>query len=396
MKIAFTHTDFRIYWPARLNALHTFLQNKGIDLNVIEIAGAGSPYNFAGINNNYPLFWHCLFPDKRMEEIPPGVANKALRVKLDELRPDIIFSGAIAFPSGAASVRWAAENGRRVIVFDNARLQDVPRKWYVNFIKRRIYSSVDGIFCPSPAWNETFRYFGFYDKQIFYGLNAVDNSFWAENLGSRAINLPARYMLTAGRQIPKKNFLFLLKAYKKYCSQVKDPASLVLVGNGPKREILEDYTRKHGISLIKFMPFLSQEELRSVYHRALFFILPSKFGETWGNVVNEAMASGLPVLVSEQVGCSSTLVKPGINGFTFSSHDEEELANLLIKVTSIEEKEREAMGSMSKEIISEWGLGRFCSGVHEAILWVSQQSKRKPNIMAWIILKRWYGRYRPL
>ena len=70
MKIVFTHTDFRIYWPARLNALNTFLQNKGIDLEVIEIAGAGSPYNFAGTSNNNPSFWHCLFPDKRMEEIP--------------------------------------------------------------------------------------------------------------------------------------------------------------------------------------------------------------------------------------------------------------------------------------------------------------------------------------
>ena len=375
MKVVFAHTDFRIYWPARLNTLNTFLQNKGIDLEVIEIAGEGSPYNFAGISNNSP-FWHYLFADKRMEEIPAGVANKALREKLDELNPDIVFSGAIAFPSGAASVRWATENVRKVIVFDNARLHDVPRKWHIDFIKKRVYSFVDAILCPAPEWNETFRYFGFYDKQIFYGLNAVDNSFWAENHGSRTTNLPKRYLLTAGRQVPKKNFLYLLKAYKKYVSQTPDPAELILIGNGPKRKILEEFSKKNDISLIRFMPFLSQEELRVVYHKALFFILPSKFGETWGNVVNEAMASGLPVLVSDQVGCASTLVKPGINGFTFSSNDEEELANLLLKVTSIEEKERVGMGLKSQEIISEWGLERFCEGVGEAISYVSGRDKK--------------------
>ena len=276
--------------------------------------------------------------------------------KLDELKPDIVFSGAIAFPSGAASVRWAAENGRKVIVFDNARLQDVPRKWHINFIKRRVYSFVDAILCPAPAWNETFRYFGFSDRQIFHGLNAVDNSFWAENHGSRTINLPERYLLTVGRQIPKKNFLFLLKAYKKYCSRAKDPAQLVLVGNGPKREILEDFTRKYDIRLISFMPFLSQEELRTTYHKALFFILPSKFGETWGNVVNEAMASGLPVLVSDQVGCASTLVKPGVNGFTFSSDRRGRVGTSVDKSHVNRREGKRSNGIKSQEIISEWGL----------------------------------------
>ena len=85
MRVVFTHTDFRIYWPARLNALNTFLTGKGFEFFVVEIAGAGSPYNFAGENQDRPDFWHCLFPDKKMEEITSSMANKALIKKLDEL-----------------------------------------------------------------------------------------------------------------------------------------------------------------------------------------------------------------------------------------------------------------------------------------------------------------------
>lgn len=149
------------------------------------------------------------------------------------------------------------------------------------------------------------------------------------------------------------------------------------------------------MNTVHFLSFLSQARLKTIYRNATFFILPSKYGETWGLVVNEAMASRLPVLVSNQAGCASTLVKPGVNGFTFSSHDEEELANLLIKATSIEEKEREVMGSKSLEIISEWGLERFCAGVSEAISYVSGRGRKTSDILGMIMIKLWKGRYRP-
>lgn len=244
MKVVFAHTDFRIYWPARLKALNNFLHSKGIYFEVIEIAGAGSPYNFDGSSNNQPEFWHCLFRSKRMEDIPIHIANRTLRAKLDELKPDIVFSGAIAFPSGAAAVRWTSENKSKVIIFDNARLQDVPRPRRVDFIKRRIYACTDAVFCPSPAWNETLNYFGLTNQQIFYGLNVVDNTFWQNHEADKPAGFPEDYILTIGRQIPKKNFLFLLKAYLGYSKRVLKPKDLVLIGDGPKRQILKEFAKK--------------------------------------------------------------------------------------------------------------------------------------------------------
>ena len=153
-----------------------------------------------------------------------------------------MFAGAIAFPSGAAGVRWAVEHKKKVIVFDDARLVDVPRSWLVDYVKKRIYSCADAILCPSKAWNPTFTYFGFKDFQIFYGLNVVDNSYW-RNQNSTESNSTSANILTIGRQIPKKNFLFLVNAYQAYASKHPRPRT-DSDRRGPEHESLVDFERK--------------------------------------------------------------------------------------------------------------------------------------------------------
>ena len=396
MKAVVTHTDFRIYWPARLHVLHQFLMQRDIDFQTIEIAGRGSPYSFAPSKPKQPYYWHCLFPDRNMEEITSTVASNALTKKLDELNPDIVFAGAIAFPSGAAAVRWGMKRSRKVIIFDDAKLEDVLRSYLVNWVKRKVYSGVDAILCPAPDWQETFRYFGFSKQQLFYGLNVVDNGFWLREETSTFEKPGFDYFLTVGRQIRKKNFITLLHAYNQYANKSDKPLHLVFIGDGPEnielKRLSQEYKLEH---YIHFLPFLSQNELKHYYRDAAFFVLPS-FGETWGLVVNEAMASGLPVFVSNQVGCASTLIREGVNGYTFSADKVDDLAALLLKASSIDDEQHERMRQKSKEIISEWGLERFCTGVYEAIQFVSGQKKRRPDVPGRIIIILWNGRYRPV
>lgn len=395
MRIVFAHTDFRIYWPARMKALNSFLTARGISFEVVEIAGGGSPYSFEKKNNLRPSYWHCIFPDRSMEKIKSIEANIALRNKLDELNPDIVFAGAIAFPSGAGAVRWAVENKKRVVIFDNARLQDVPRTRITNFIKKQVYKNVDAVLCPAQAWNRTFNYFGFDNNQIFHGLNVVDNEFWSNGSKNDRKEALGQYFLSIGRQVEKKNFLFLLKSYKQYCIKSDSPSPLCLVGSGPERKSLEEYVEKHNLKKVRFLQFASQAELKNIYGNAKCFILPSKYGETWGLVVSEAMASGLPVLVSDQVGCASTLVKNGYNGFTFATDKLNGLADLMLKIDRLPADELSKMGAGSLDIINDWGLERFCAGVSEAVDYVNQRDIKKSDPLSMILIKLWKGRYRP-
>jgi glycosyltransferase involved in cell wall biosynthesis len=84
-------------------------------------------------------------------------------------------------------------------------------------------------------------------------------------------------------------------------------------------------------------------------------------------VVNEAMASGLPVLVSERCGCAPDLVEHGLNGFTFDPCDVEELAGLMQRVAAMTDEQRHAMGHASRRIVADWGPERFADGLMQAV-----------------------------
>jgi glycosyltransferase involved in cell wall biosynthesis len=119
--------------------------------------------------------------------------------------------------------------------------------------------------------------------------------------------------------------------------------------------------------------------------------------EQWGLVVNEAMASGLPVLVSNRCGCARDLVKSGVNGFTFDPFNVEQLSELM-RDLSLPGFDLAAMGQASQKIISEWGLGRFADGLAQAVSVAVTSPRPDANVLDCLLLRSllkwqfWNGR----
>jgi glycosyltransferase involved in cell wall biosynthesis len=400
--IAIVHTDFRLYWPARLRALNAFLTKRGVRLSVVEVSGKGSPYSFADSSGSQAgLSWTQLFGDRRMEDIEPAEALGAVIAKLDELDPDAVISGPIAFPSGAASTRWCSGKRRPQVVFDDARLDDVPRPGYVDWIKRQVYSQIDAMVIPAPSHDATYRYFGFGSDRLFYGVNAVDNRFFTTPDVSVASPLPEAvmrgpFLLCVGRQIPKKNWLRLLEAFNNIAARPEAiDWSLVFIGDGPDHEELVRLAGGLAGSRIHFLPFSTQAELTHCYRTAAALILPSLHGETWGLVVNEAMAAGLPVLVSSSCGSAEVLVSEGVNGFVYDPERIGDIERALQAFIRLSPAEREMMGEASHRIIAGWGLERFCLGMWDALCFAQVQNKRRGTPAGRLIVNFWNGRYCP-
>lgn len=390
MKVVFIHTDFRIYWPARLRALSCFLESKQISLSVVEIAGVGSPYAFAQKNNENKN-WYILFPDRKMEELGNREIKHAVDSILNSLNPDVVIAGAIAFPSGALATAWAKRYGKKIIIFDDAKIEDVPRGKMTTFIKQCIYKCVDAMLYPSEDWTETGLYWQFKGEQLFYGVDVVDNDFWkVDNEQCQKEN----YFVSVGRIISKKNFKFLIESFSQWSNNSK--YRLLIVGDGPEKDALKQICLEKSLSNVQFLPFLSQEELRSVYKKAQGFILASSHDETWGLVINEAMACGLPVIVSSRCGATKTLVQNGVNGFVFDPYCRESLVNALALFSRLSKEEQEEMGKQSSRLIQKWGLDRFVLGCFDAICYVDKVQSRKISILERIILSLWKGRYRPI
>jgi glycosyltransferase involved in cell wall biosynthesis len=118
---------------------------------------------------------------------------------------------------------------------------------------------------------------------------------------------------------------------------------------------------------IHFMDFQNQTEMPVVYQACDLFCLPSKGpGETWGLAVNEAMAAGKAILVSDKVGCAADLVNPGINGEVFRYSDLDGLMQKLRKLTGSKEKLTK-MGIQSQQIIQNWSFEKQVKAIVDTI-----------------------------
>jgi glycosyltransferase involved in cell wall biosynthesis len=141
---------------------------------------------------------------------------------------------------------------------------------------------------------------------------------------------------------------------------------LVLLGDGELRAQVQRKILQLGISDAVWLPgFQQYGNLPGVYGLAGAFVHASTV-EQWGLVVNEAMAAGLPVLVSDRCGCVPDLVQYGVNGFTFDPYDVEALANLMFHVSS-DACDRAAMGRASQSIISQWTPEVFALNLELAV-----------------------------
>ena len=121
---------------------------------------------------------------------------------------------------------------------------------------------------------------------------------------------------------------------------------LVLCGDGPRPADVEDAIARSGCASAIHRPgFLQADALTQWYAHAEAFVLPS-LSEPWGLVVNEAAASGLPLLVSARAGCAATLVPEpeGTTGGQFDPLDLEEMTTKLAWMAGLSQEDRRAMG----------------------------------------------------
>jgi glycosyltransferase involved in cell wall biosynthesis len=196
-----------------------------------------------------------------------------------------------------------------------------------------------------------------YDRIKVCG-NVVDNDHFAMPRERRNPSLPdGPFFAAVARFSPEKNLPALLDAYASYAARGVGrgdvPWPLVVCGSGPLDAEIRARADRVAKGQVVFPGFLGYDELPEVYQRAGCFVLPS-ISEPWGLVVNEAMAAGTPVLVSDRCGCAPDLVRSGENGFVFSPMNVKELIGLMEGITAMPEVERIDMGRCGQKIVASF------------------------------------------
>lgn len=213
-----------------------------------------------------------------------------------------------------------------------------PRSTVVRMLHRAFLSAFDSALAIGLANRRFYEASGFPAARIVDAPYFVDNDRFAQQAdrlrpersalrASWGIDERSIVALFAGKLEPKKRPLDLLAAVTRARS-AGAPVHALVVGGGELRDAAEEMTRVERIPAT-FAGFLNQSRIPAAYVASDLLVLPSDHGETWGLVVNEAMATGLPAVVSDQVGCAGDLVIDGETGVVFPVGRVDELANAL-------------------------------------------------------------------
>jgi glycosyltransferase involved in cell wall biosynthesis len=286
-----------------------------------------------------------------------------------------------------------------VVMSESAR-QDEPRIRWKEIIKRRIIAFFSAALVGGQRHFEYLVELGMPAERIFTGYDVVDNDYFVRrvieirNSASEARKkyaLPKNYFLASARFIEKKNLPRLIQAYQEYRERLKGagatdrgynrdaPWDLVLLGDGPLRETLNSQLSTLNLHSHVHLPgFKPYDELPVYYALANAFVHASTT-EQWGLVVNEAIASGLPVVVSERCGCVPELVRG--NGFTFDPTNEHELAAQLLKLAMLSQEERNQLGHASYRIAANFAPERFGEGLERAANVAIGVSQKRLGVM---------------
>lgn len=174
-------------------------------------------------------------------------------------------------------------------------------------------------------------------------------------------NLPV--FLFCGKLIDKKRPLQLLKAY--LAAGLKDQAQLLFVGEGTLRSEIEAQVRQANAHNVHLLGFLNQTQMPLAYVLGELLCLISEPTETWGLVINEAMACGRPVITADTVGCSIDLVRP-VNGWIVALDDHTELVNSLR--TAYESRANwYQMGEQGRQHIQAHSFAAMAAGTRTAL-----------------------------
>lgn len=304
-----------------------------------------------------------------------GIDNPTLVQDIEEWEPNAILVFGWAFKSHLKVLRHFS--GKRKIIFrgDSTLLDELSgfsvKKIARNIFLKWVYRHVDVALFVGQQNKKYYQQFGLKESQLVLAPHAIDNArFISSPSANRRQQLGIHeneiVFLFAGKLEIKKNPQLLLEAFVQ-ANQLN--SHLVFVGNG-KLEI--ELKKKVALvdsqiqTRIHFIDFQNQSQMPEIYKTTDVFVLPSQGpNETWGLAVNEAMACGKAILVSDKCGCAVDLVEYGKNGYIFESNNCQDLKNklnLLNNRSLVEE-----MGNQSTAIIQNWNYASICEAIEKSV-----------------------------
>jgi glycosyltransferase involved in cell wall biosynthesis len=399
VKVAVIFHRFGPYHCARLEAAA-----QRCNVVALELGAETREYQWSKVDKALSFERVTLFPKGDSRTKPSDELERRIRDALSASRSDAVAIPGWSEKGALCALRWCLDEAVPAVLMSESTATDEPRVWWKELLKRRIVALCSAALVGGQRHKDYLTDLGMPADRIFTGYDVVDNEYFArgaEEVGGRKsevrdqLGLPENYFLASARFIPKKNLEMLIRAYANYADlrpPTSDLWSLVIVGDGPLRPELEHLISNLRTQRSVLMPGFKQYNELPIYYGLANAFVHASTSEQWGLVVNEALASGLPVLVSDRCGCAPELVREGINGFTFGPGNQSQLTSLLLQMSSLPIEERKRMGHAGRQIATQFAPEKFGEGLESAARLALSQSRKTLGSLDGLVLSRMISR----
>ena len=346
--------------PHQVTAVETarrFFAEQQSQLYPVEFYYGLKDYSWTLKDKHRPAEWACFFPTEKSASNYQLFRRVLREVKEKQIDVLVVNGWYGRFVWWLAAIRrWLP--CKLVVVSDSIGQASPQPSWKV-WPKRWLISRMHGGFVAGTRSRDYLHSLGMPLERIALGADVVDNSLYT-SIPLRSLPLDRKVIIgTVARFIPEKNLAVAIPAFTQWCnSHPEYDVEWHLAGSGPLEAVLKHLAQECG-SRIVFRGFVGYDDIPAFYSQLDLYWQPS-ISDTWGLVINEALAAALPVLVSQRCGCAVDLVHAD-NGWTHEVHEPQILEAL---DTVWQERVRwQVMGQTGRELIAHWGCDRFAQGL---------------------------------
>jgi 1,2-diacylglycerol 3-alpha-glucosyltransferase len=363
--------------PYRIPVFNALTARDDLDLHVIFLSETDPNLRDWLIYKNEIRFSYEVLPSFRRRIGKYNVLiNRGLSAALAKFRPHAVLCGGYNYLASWQAQRWARRRSIPFLLWIESTANDQRRQTrMVESLKRRFLQRCNAFVVPGKATEAYLRQFRIPASSQFIAPNAVDNAFYADRAATAranpaptrsALHLPQRYFLFVGRLVEAKGAFELLHAYGTLNPQLRESTALVLAGDGPARPGLEQRATQIHPGEIRFPGFVQKQDLPPYYAFADALVFPTH-SDTWGFVVNEAMACGCPVIASNVAGCVPDLIDDARTGKIVPPRDIPQLAATM-EYLALHESVRLQMSIEATQRLAAYSPEACAQGIAQAVL----------------------------
>jgi len=327
------------------------------------------PYPARYLKNFAPARWHG--------RLLVGAINPGVWRELRAFRPDAVVIYGYNTATTMLAILWVIAHRIPMLVRTDSNVVAEQGKPQLKLALKRLVlgwltKRVSAFLSVGTLNSQYWQFYGATPEKIFLARYAVDNECFQTQADHYRVSRQTirdengwgqRYLLLyVGRLIGLKRVDVLIEALRRLSTKRSD-IGLLIVGDGAKRKSLEKLAQN--LPQVFFLGFHDWKDLPRFYAAADLFVLPSEV-EQWGLVLNEAMASGLPVIATRKVGAAHDLIIEGENGYMVPENDPAALASAIGRACESEQRLL-LLGEKARCTVQSWSYDSTLAGFHNAL-----------------------------